>query len=300
MVNTDSATARDNDVAAAGAARWLTAAVSGVVMVTSAVGLLWSGMYQDSEAVQAMFRGFDLVTLTIVGPVLAGSLLPVWRDRPAVLLVRASMLAYCVYNFAYYLFGAELNAGLLAHVVIVPTSLWALVLVLRSAPVGALADHFRDRTPVRSAATILLLLGIPLAFIQVSGLLGFALRGAMPPEPSHLIVPLTITRLGAVLDLTILVPLYVLAAVWLWQRRSWGYVLATVALVAGALHQISYMAAMAFQIMADTPRASFDPYEPFILGLFVIGSTLLLSNLRPQRTAGHTAAPRRSGALKGA
>ena len=42
-------------------------------------------------------------------------------------------------------------------------------------------------------------------------------------EPSQLVVPVTFTRLGAVLDLSLLVPAYLLAAVWLWRRRASGY-----------------------------------------------------------------------------
>jgi hypothetical protein len=66
---------------------------------------------------------------------------------------------------------------------------------------------------------IILLLAVPLAAFQISGLAGFALAGTVPDEPSRLVVPLQFTRLGAVLDLSLLVPAYLLAAVWLWRRR---------------------------------------------------------------------------------
>lgn len=52
------------------------------------------------------------------------------------------------------------------------------------------------------------MLGVPLAAFQVSALAGFALTGAVPHEPSQLVVPLGFTRLGAVLDLSLLVPAY--------------------------------------------------------------------------------------------
>jgi hypothetical protein len=267
--------------AAAAAARWLAAGVAALVAGASAAGLWAPGLYADAAAVEAMFRGYDLVTLVVVAPLLALTLLPAWRGRPAAQLLRISMLAYCVYNYAYYLFGAQLNAALLAHIAIFTASLYALVLSLVALDVSGLAARFRPRTPVRAVAVILLVLGVPLAAIQVSGLAGFALTGAVPHEPSQLVVPLGFTRLGAVLDLSLLVPAYLLAAVWLWRRRAWGYLLATLVLVAGFMHQVSYIAGMLVQISAEIPGAAFDPFEPFIVGLFATGGGLLLANLRP-------------------
>lgn len=267
--------------AAAAAARWLTAAAAVLVAGASAAGLGAAGLYSDDAAVAAMLRGYDLVTLVVVAPLLALSLLPGWRDRPAGQLVRVSMLVYCVYNYAYYLFGAQLNAALLAHIAIFTASLYALVLSLVALDVDRLAARFRPRAPVRTVAAILGLLAVSLAAIQVLGLAGFALTGAVPQEPSQLVVPLVFTRLGAVLDLSLLVPAYLLAVVWLWRRRAWGFLLATAMLVAGALHQVSYMTGMLFQLAADVPGAAFDPYEPIIVAVFIIGGGLLLANLRP-------------------
>jgi hypothetical protein len=257
---------------------------------------LWApGLYTDAAAVEAMFRGYDLVTLIVVAPLLALTLLPGWRDRPAAQLLRSSMLAYCVYNYAYYLFGAQLNAALLAHIAIFTASLYGLVLSLIALDISGVADRFPARTPVHVVAVTLLLLGVPLAAFQGSGLVGFALTGGVPHEPSQLVVPPDLTVLGATLDLSLLVPVYLLAAVWLWRRRAWGYLLATIVLVAGLLHQISYIAAMLLQITGGIPGAAFDPFEPFIVILFATGGGLLLANLRtgaPETTA---APPDRTG-----
>lgn len=79
------------------------------------------------------------------------------------------------------------------------------------------------------------------------------------------------------LDLTVLAPLYVGAAVLLRRRAPWGYVLAAVALFAGILHQVSYIVAMPFQVAADIPGAtSYDPGEPAIVLLYLVATALLL------------------------
>jgi hypothetical protein len=290
-------TSPSNNHAAAIAVSWLSAATAALVATTAAAGLWLTGLYEDGAAVEAMFRGYDLVALVVVAPMLALTVVPSWRDRPAVDLLRISLLSFCIYNYAYYLFGAQLNAALLAHVAIFTVSFYALVLSLVTIDVHALAAHFRIRTPVRTVSLILLLLAVPLAAIQISSLAGFAISGTPPDEPSQLVVNATLTRLGAVLDLSLLVPVYALAAAWLWRRRAWGYVLATIALVAGTLHQISYITGMLFQRAATIPGAAFDMYEPVIVTLFVIAAGLLLAGLRTEKRSTMKAAVDRTPAL---
>lgn len=261
-------------------ADWLTAGVAVLVVVASTLGLWIPRLYTDGDAVEAMFRGYDLVALVFVAPALALTLVPAIRRQAVGVLLRIGMLTYCVYNYAYYLFGAELNAALLTHVAIFTASLYALVISLIAVDAVALASRWWSRTPARTVALILGLLGVALAALQLSGLLRFALTGVVLDEPSRLVVPATFTRLGAVLDLSLLVPVYLLAAVWLWRRRPWGYLLASTVLLAGTLHQVAYISGMLFQIGADVPEAGFDPFEPFILALYAVGTVLLLAGSR--------------------
>ena len=264
----------------------LTAGVAVVVAAASLAGLWAQDLYTDSTAVEAMFRGYDLVTLVIVAPLLLLTLLPAVRGRVPAELLRMSMLAYCAYNYAYYLFGAELNSALLAHIAIFAGSLYALVASMATLDVAALAAHFHRHTRARAVAVILLVLGASLAVLQASGLAAFALTGTAPAEPSQLVVSASFTRLGAVLDLSLLAPAYLLAGFWLWRRRPWGFLLAAVTLLAGVTHQISYIAGMLSQIAADIPEAGFDPFEPIIIGVYVLGSALLLGGLRGGTSGG--------------
>jgi hypothetical protein len=103
-------------------------------------------------------------------------------------------------------------------------------------------------------------------------------------EGSELIVPTATTHLGWVLDLSLLVPAYALAGILLWRRSAWGYVLATVVLIGGLMQQVDYMAALAFQANANIPGASgFDPFEPVIASLYLIGIVVLLARVRGDR-----------------
>jgi hypothetical protein len=98
-------------------------------------------------------------------------------------------------------------------------------------------------------------------------------------EPSQLAVPTSFTQLGAALDLALLVPAYLVAGVLLWRRAVWGHIAATALLVAGVMHQIAYMTALAFQALHDIPGATaFDPAEPVILGIFTAAAAVMLYN----------------------
>jgi hypothetical protein len=81
-----------------------------------------------------------------------------------------------------------------------------------------------------------------------------ALTGDVPAG-SRSVETDTVVHLGMALDLTLLVPLYAGSAVLLWRRSPWGFVLGMIALLAGLLHQLSYMVAMPSRL----PLASLVP-----------------------------------------
>jgi hypothetical protein len=107
-----------------------------------------------------------------------------------------------------------------------------------------------------------------------------ALTGDVPAG-SRSVETDTVVHLGMALDLTLLVPLYAGSAVLLWRRSPWGFVLGMIALLAGLLHQLSYMVAMPIQVAAGIPGASsYDAGEPVIVSLYLLGILLLLRPIR--------------------
>lgn len=269
-----------------GPARLLSKVLVGLLAIGSAVGLLVDGVYRDPGAVEAMFRGYDLIALTIIAPALAVTLLPTLRGSVRAQLVWAGLLAYAVYHSAMYVFGAMFNPLFLIHVATFSASVFTLGLALANLDVPAIARRFAERTPVRLVGGILLLLAVTLAVFWTTPSLLFAFGGDLPSEGSKLIVPIAITHLGWVLDLSLLVPAYALAGILLLRRRPWGYVLAAVVLIAGVLQQVEYAMALVFQASTDIPGAiAFDPIEPFIISAYLVGTVTLLSHVRGSGSA---------------
>jgi len=258
----------------------LTWLVAGLALAASLVGLVVDGIYTGAVSTAEMLRGYDLVTAVAVVPGLVVAVHLAWRGLVVAQLVTASLLAYLVYTYAYYLFGTGFNDLLLLHAVVFAAALSAFVLTITTIDVRSVAQRFSPRTRVRGIAGILGALAVALGGMWSYFAVNNAVTGHVPAG-SQLVETDTIVHLGMALDLSLLVPLYAVAAVLLWQRAAWGYVLATVALLAGILHQVSYLVAMPFQVAADIPEAvSYDPIEPVIVLLYLIATALLLDGAR--------------------
>lgn len=252
---------------------WL---VAGLAMAASLLGLLIDGVYAGAASTAEMLRGYDLVTVAVVAPGLVVALWFARRGSVRGQLFAASLLAYLLYTYAYYLFGTGFNDLFLLHVAVFASGACTLVLSISAIDLTSVAGEFGHRTWVRTIAGILGVLALALGGMWAYFAVDNAVTGEVP-SGSQLVETDTVVHLGMALDLSLLVPLYAAAAVLLWRRAPWGYLLATVALVAGVLHQVTYVVAMPFQVAADVPDAVlYDPFEPVIVLFYLVATALLL------------------------
>ncbi|MGY1679972.1 hypothetical protein [Geodermatophilus sp. SYSU D01176] len=269
----------------------LSAVAAGLLAGTSGVGLAWPGLYQDAPANVATFRAYDLGTLTLAFPVLVGALARTRRGSPRADLLWAGMLAYVVYTYAYYVFGAAFNALFLAHVAVFVLAAVALGVLLAALDARSTAERLHGRAPTRAVAAVLALLAGALGGMWTYYSLRFAVTGA-PPDEGLLLQPPPIGHLGYALDLTTLVPAWAVAAALLWRRSPWGHVLGAVLLTSSAVIQANYLLALRAQAAAGIPGATaFDPQEPPIAAAIVgAAAALLAGTRRPMDAAGAVAA----------
>jgi hypothetical protein len=149
-------------------------------------------------------------------------------------------------------------------------------------------------------AVVLGLLAVGLGGMWVYSSVRFMVTGEVPVG-SALVEPDSLVHLGIALDLALLVPAYALAAVLLWRGSAAGFVLASVVLVAGTLHQVSYLMALPFQAAADIPGAvAFDPLEPVIAVLYAVAAAALLAGagLRQEDNVSRATLPDRDQAVR--
>lgn len=257
----------------------LSAIIAVLALIASAGGLLIPDLYRDNALITAGWFGNDLVTLFVALPILIVSLVLSMRGSRRARLVWLGMLAYMLYNFSYYLFGSAFNSFFLIYVTLFTLSIFALIFGLVGLDVGGIGQRFRARTPVRWIAGYMIFVALGLTVVYASQSIAFIATGDLPE-----IVTLTEKSTSVVfaLDLSMVVPWFILGAVWLWQRRPWGYVLATIVNVKGAVYMLALTAVTlsAVQAGASDDLAQVGLWAPIgVAGL--IASLFLLGNLEP-------------------
>lgn len=254
--------------------------IAGLMVIASLAGLLVDGLYVDAPLVAAGWPGNDLVTLAVGAPLLVGSLVLARRGSDRARLIWPGMLYYTLYNYAFYLFGAAFNPLFLVYVALFALPFFALIFLLVGMDVDALRRGFGPRTGVRVVAVVMLFLGGGLGAFWIA----HSLPGPLAAQTQAIIARYGgVTNLIAALDLTFIVSIFVLGGVWLWMRRAWGYVLAAVITVSGAVYMAALAATAAAQALAGVGTALSEAVPWVVLSLLCAASAvMLLAGMRGQ------------------
>jgi hypothetical protein len=255
--------------------------------IASAAGLLWPGgnppsqfitargqtvelygrgLYRyDTTLKAAIFRGTDAVTLAVGVPLLLVALSWYRRGslRGAVLLV--SLLGYFLYAYASLAFGAAYNPLFLLYVITFSGSLFALAAGFAEVDRDALGAGMSERLPHRGISWFLLIAGGVLALVWLSDIVGSLASGKPPPT-----IEGYTTEVTYVIDLGVVAPATVLAALLLRRRSPTGYVLAAAMLT---LNAMIGMVVLAQTLAMWLARVTMTPAQ---LGAYA-GSFLLLA-----------------------
>lgn len=255
---------------------YLLSVMLAVCMAAQAVlGLVLPGLYRDVGYVRETWFGNDLVTLVLALPLLVAGLV---LERRGVLLGRLLWLGglgYAIYNYSFYLFGAALNAYFLLYIVALLLAIAAMVLGLSRTSAQALAAGFSPRTPVKLVGGYLVFAAVGLTVVWVVMWAGYVFAGRpVPGSPETF-------KMVAALDLAVMVPALALGGSLLWRRHAWGYVIATLASVQGALYLIVLALNGALFILRGLAEA---PGELPVWGTLAvatgIAAVLLLTHVR--------------------
>ena len=210
----------------------LSVGVAALMLLQSVTGVVFPELYRDVAWVTAAWYGNDLVTALVAVPLMAWALFAVRRGSRRAELVWYGMLGYCVYNYAFYLFGAQLNWFFPVYVVLFATPVFVLILTLSRIDAAQIAREFSQQTPVKWIGGYMLFTGLGLATAWTAQWLSFMLTGAVPGVGEEAF------KLIASLDLSYIVPWFVLGAVLLMRRRPWGYIIAMIITLKGATYTL--------------------------------------------------------------
>src|SRR6186997_523856 len=100
-------------------ARRLSTVLLAVMLTQAITGLAFQTAYRDVEWIRATWFGNDWVTLIVAAPLLFIGLARTAVGSVRGLLLWLGLIGYALYNYAFYLFGAALNAFFPIYVVAV-------------------------------------------------------------------------------------------------------------------------------------------------------------------------------------
>lgn len=253
-------------------ARLLSIVIAVLAFMASLGGLLFENLYHDSDFIKMAWYGNDWVTLIVVVPSLLVCIERSGRGSERAHLIWLGLLWYMLYNYAFYLFGAQFNAFFLLYVGLFSLSIYALFISLSSLDIPGLTAGFSEKTPVKWIGVVLLLVVLPLSVVELGACFRYITSGILPQTPSLIYA----------LDLSLVVPNMFLAAILLWRRLPWGYILGAIMLVKGTFYgTVLIVSSLLIQFSSIPQKDSFWPFYLFVALACTTGLIALLNHLKP-------------------
>ncbi|MBI5954105.1 MAG: hypothetical protein HY865_20805 [Chloroflexi bacterium] len=234
------------------------------------------GLYQyETVSIAAQAIAQDVVTLFVGIPLLLVSMTLFKKGGLRGRLFLSGTLAYFLYTYASFAFGASYNILFLVYVSLFSLSLFAFIFALMEIDIPTLPEHFSSDLPRCTIAVFLFIVGgfLLLAWL---GRIVPALLANQPPPGLEAYTTLVIQAL----DLGVVMPTAFLAGFLLWGKNAWGYLLSSVVLIKGVTLALA-VSAMAVNMILSGVQVSIGELIMFPTIAIVSGglTVILLKNV---------------------
>lgn len=254
--------------------RWaagLSVALAINAALTGFILFVFGGVLRGVPVMNGSARGTALVMLVVGVPVLVGALVLARRGSARALFVWFGATLYLAYNAFLQLLGTPLNRAflltLLTLTLAIAASIAVVVLLARVDVAARCGPHL----PARPIAAFILTIVILNALVW----LGRIVPALVADDPVRLLDGTGLTMVPTYLqDLAFWLPLLGVGAVWLWQRRPWGFVISGGGLAFWAIESVTVAVDQWFGHRADPASdvASDAVVVPFLLlGAITVG-----------------------------
>jgi len=266
-------------------AYWLSAALAVIAAVAAAATFFVAGVLRGEAVMNGSARGTSLVVFGVAVPVLVLAMWAASRGSVRAQIVWLGAIGYVLYNAVLFLFATPFNNLFLLYVAMMSLAIWSTVMVIRGIGVDSFPELFSPRLPVRAIGTYLL----AIAFLNALWWLRFVVPGVLSAtSPAFLDGTGMPTNAVFVQDLVFWLPLMAVAAVWLWKKQAWGYVVAGAMLVTYEIEAIGVAVDQWMGHAAD-PASSVASAAavPLFAAIFAIGLiplALYLRNMNRERS----------------
>jgi membrane protein CcdC involved in cytochrome C biogenesis len=258
-----------------------------VTLRGESVTLQGGGLYaNESTSMAAQGVGMDLVTLLVALPLLVIATYMARRGSIRGRMLQVGAFFYFAYSYLVILFGVTFNPFFLVYVGLLSASLAGLILSILSIDTSRLPTQFSPRFARRTIAWTVIGVSVMFLVLWLSRILPFIASGA-PPVGLESYTTLSVQAA----DLSLVIPLSVIAGVLLLRHRSAGYLLivpivfflATMGLALGAM--VAAMAAMGTSVgLADIGPATATAAIGLTLAIHTVSSIKPVDALPRERS----------------
>jgi hypothetical protein len=224
---------------------WLSAILALLLLVEALGGLLVPGLYRDPAGWAAQARGVNVVDIVATLPTLVIAMVLAGRGSWRARIVWLGVLGYVLYNAVIFAFAIAFNELFLVYVAVFGVAVFSNVVLFREGriPRGGSVGAARLVTSI-----YLLALGALFLLAWLGEILPALATGTTPSSIRDAALP---TNPVYVLDLGVLIPVFVIAAVGLLRGHHGAAAIAGALLVLDTLLGLSIVASTVLQHAVD-------------------------------------------------
>ena len=199
------------------------------LVIVSVVGLFFPDTYsKETPNWTAQAVGQDIFDLFVVAPFLILAAFFIHRKSRTALLLWSGVIFYLIYSFVIYCFAVHFNRLFIFYCLILGLSFYSFVYFLISQFKEPNKDWFDEKVPVRGIAIYLIVIACVFYLLWLSGIVPAIIAGT---APENLFEIGLLTNPVHALDLSVVLPGFIIIGVLLLRKKPLGLLLAPTVLV---------------------------------------------------------------------
>jgi hypothetical protein len=214
-----------------------TLAIASLMTVASLGGLVLGNLYsQETPAWYVQCIGQDIIDLVVVVPTLLLSALVMRKGSRPAFFVWLGATLYTIYTFLIYCFAVHFNAFFLVYCAVLGLAVYATTATVVAIDLSVLRSWFDEKKSGRPASTFLFALAVLFGLLWLKEIIPAIFQNEVPQAIKETGLP---TNPVHVLDLSMVLPGFIIAAILLKRKHPFGYLFAPAFLVFATLMDVT-------------------------------------------------------------